>query len=161
MSNTVIRPDAFTSKEITSTGFALIAVTSAFAVTRIAIHLVAPKRLTAEDGLTFLAYVTNVAMCSLYISLAPIAERLTDVKAGKIKPYPGLKADGRFVSRRYFCTALLFWIVLWSIKFSCLLLYRKLLKGVRRVYTWAWWAIVIVCVGVSLPSFLRSHTHPP
>jgi hypothetical protein len=145
-----VRPDAFTATEITSTGYALIATTSAVAVARIGIHFAAPKRITLEDGIVFLAYVSNVAMCSLYISLAPVAARITDVKLGKMKPYPTLKQDGQFISRRYFVAPLLFWLILWSIKFSFLLLYKRLLAGVPKVYTWMWWGIIFVCVGVSI-----------
>ncbi|KAJ4299585.1 hypothetical protein N0V90_004831 [Kalmusia sp. IMI 367209] len=131
-----VRPDAFSETEITSTGYALIGVTSLFAIARLGIYWVAPRRPTIEDGLVFFAYISNIAMCSLYIALAPAAARLTNVKMGKLALYPSIREDGRFVSRRYFVAPLLFWLLLWSIKASFLLMYRKLLAGIPKVYTW-------------------------
>jgi hypothetical protein len=144
-----VRPDAFSDTQIISTGYVFIGITSAVAVARLAIYYVAPKRLMVEDGLVFFAYICNLAMCLMYISLAPGAQMLSSVKSGKIPPYPTLKADAKFVSRRYFAAPLLFWTLLWSIKFSFLLMYRKLLAGIPQVYTYAWWGIVSLCVAVS------------
>jgi hypothetical protein len=149
-----VRPDAFSDTQIISTGYVFIGITSTLAVARLAVYYVAPKRPMVEDCLVFFAYICNLAMCLMYISLAPGAQRLSSVKAGKIPPYPTLKADGKFVSRRYFAAPLLFWTLLWSIKFSFLLMYRRLLAGIPRIYTYAWWAIVCLCVAVSPTRFI-------
>lgn len=145
-----VRGDAFSDTQIMSTGFAFIGVTSFVALARLSIYFVAPRRPTVEDGLVFLAYISNIAMCSLYISLAPRAQQLSNVKAGKIPPYSTIKNDGKFISRRYFVAPLIFWLLLWSIKFSFLLMYRKLLAGIPRIYTHVWWSIVLFCVAVSI-----------
>jgi hypothetical protein len=110
---------------------------------------VAPRRPTAEDALVFFAYISNIAMCSLYISLAPKAQLLSDVKLGKIPPYPTVRDDGRYITRRYFAAPLLFWMLLWSIKFNFLLMYKKLLEGISTAYMYVWWFIVFVCLAVS------------
>ncbi|KAF1978806.1 hypothetical protein BU23DRAFT_448510 [Bimuria novae-zelandiae CBS 107.79] len=144
-----VRPDAFSDREIMSTAYALIGITSAFALARIAISFVTPRHLTLEDALVFFAYVENLAMCSLYISLAPGAQRLSNVKLGNATLYPTLQGDVRYISRRYFVAPLLFWMLLWSIKFSFLMLYRKLLQGISKIYTYIWWFIVVVCIAVS------------
>ena len=148
---TGVKSDAFTKTEIASTGYALIAITSFIAIGRIGTHFITPKRITFEDGFVCLAYICNVAMCSLYIALAPTAEKLMDVGSGKVAPYADMKKDIQLTARRYFVAPILFWVILWSIKFSFLLLYRKLLAGIPKVYTWTWWGIVLVCVGVSMP----------
>lgn len=58
----------------TSIGYALIAVTTAFAIARVAAHFVAPKKIDIEDGLVLLAFVTNVTLCSLNIAVAPVQD---------------------------------------------------------------------------------------
>lgn len=153
MSGAAAKPDAFSDHQIILTAYAFIGVTSAFALARIALHWLAPRRPTYEDGLVFFAWICDVAMCSLYISLARPAQRLSNFKQGLIPMYPTVREDGRYVSRLYFCAPLLFWMLLWSIKLSFLLLYRKLLDGLPMVYTYMWWFIVFMCVAVSVHRF--------
>lgn len=131
---------------IISIGYALIAVTSAFAIARIGAHFVAPKKISVEDGMVFLAFASNVAMCSVNIALAPIQDRMILVTLGLADVYPEIVDHGIFVSRCYFSTGLIFYIILWIVKFAFLLLYRKLLAGLPKVYTWVWWGIVALCV---------------
>jgi hypothetical protein len=76
-----VRPDAFSDTQIISTGYVFIGITSAVAVARLAIYYVAPKRLMVEDGLVFFAYICNLAMCLMYISLAPGAQTIPDVES--------------------------------------------------------------------------------
>lgn len=36
---------------------------------------------------------------------------------------------------------IVFWVVLWSVKFTLLLLFRKLLKDTGKWLYWCWWAV--------------------
>lgn len=49
----------------------------------------------------------------------------------------------------YLFTGLIFYPILWSVKFAFLLLHRKLLSGLAKISTWAWWGILALCVAVS------------
>lgn len=153
-------PNAFTDTEVISTGYALIAVVTLFAIARICLHFAAPRRITVEDCIVFLAYMTTVTMCALYISLARAEARLARVTSGKVKPGQTLPDDILIVARRHFVATMMFWTILWLIKFAFLLLYRKLLKGLPNIYTWIWWAIVIVTLGVRTHNICSEVSYP-
>lgn len=140
--------DAFTTVEVVATGYSMVAITSLLAVGRVAIHFIAPRPITAEDCIVMLAYAANIALCALYIALTPVAETIAKVQRFIIPPYPTMPDDIQFISRRYFMAFLLFWVILWMIKLSFMLLYRKLLVGIPKVYTWIWWGIIAVCLMV-------------
>lgn len=143
---------SFSPSDIFSTGCAMVAVTSAFAVARIATHFIAPRKITIEDGLVFLAYASNLTMCSLYIALSQKMTKINDMKAGKIIPYPEVRQDGTFIARCYFANLMIFFLILWTVKFAFLLLYRRLLSGLSKTFAKVWWSIFAICVATLIVS---------
>lgn len=149
-----VSEDAFTTLEVVATGYSMIAITSLVAIGRVAVHFIAPRPITAEDCIVMTTYAANLALCALYIALIPVAETIAKVGRGIMPQYATLPDDVKFVSRRYFMAFLLFWVILWMIKLSFMLLYRKLLVGIPKVYTWIWWGIIAACLLVSWLSAL-------
>lgn len=74
------------------------------------------------------------------------------VQEGKVPYYDGLLQDRLMLGRLYNPALIIFWVTLWSVKFSLLLLYRMIFNGLPVVYTKVWWSIVAFCIVESLTS---------
>ena len=138
-------------EQLQSCGYAMITITSAFALTRIGIRVYRPKALAAEDVLVFLAYASFMTMSALYIWISPTLYKLSEVTSGAAPPYPELMADGLLIIKAFFANTLLLWCILWLVKGSLMSLYRKLLST-QKIYNWAWWFITVFCLTVCHPN---------
>lgn len=136
-------------EQLQSCGYAMITLTSIFALARIGIRVWRPKALAVEDVLVFLAYASFMTMAALYTWTAPTLFKLTAVVAGQAPPYAELPADGLLIIKAFFTNTILLWVILWLVKGSLLALYWRLLST-KRIYIYLWWAIVVFCATVSL-----------
>lgn len=103
-----------------------------------------------------ISYVLFVAQCSLYVVIAPIQSRILDVQRGKEPYYEGLAKDALLLGRLYNPALWMFWILLWLIKGSFLMLYRQMVIRLPIFYERVWWAIVSFCILVSIK---QMYTH--
>jgi hypothetical protein len=85
-------------------------------------------------------------MRSLHRNVTLYAQRVNEVANGKLLPYDGLMHDQVVMAKMVFAAFCIFWMVLWPIKFSMLLLYRGLLIGVSKRYSIVWWSIAGMCL---------------
>lgn len=144
------KTNGFAQGTVLKVAYSMLGVTSCVVLARAGLELSRQKRLTASDALVYFSYACFATMCALYIALSPYMQRLYDVGNGVIPPYPGLAQDNVTMTKMVFAAPCMFWMTLWSVKFSLLLLYRRLLVGLQRRYTVIWWSIVGICVVVSL-----------
>ncbi|KAF1847684.1 uncharacterized protein K460DRAFT_62653 [Cucurbitaria berberidis CBS 394.84] len=56
----------------------------------------------------------------------------------------------------FFVNSMMLWFILWAVKFSFLVLYKKLMEGLRDVYIKLWWAVAVGCL-LSLVGAVTSH----
>jgi hypothetical protein len=111
--------------------------------------------LAIEDLFMFFAYLLSVAQCALYITSAPVTEKLNAVVSGTAPPYDGMLEDGRLVGELYLPALLFYWTLLWMVKVGLLVLYRKLIVSLPMIYIYIWWVFIVFCGLVSdLPSQL-------
>jgi hypothetical protein len=137
------RQNYITESHLLQTTYAMITLSSVFILARIVTtQLVRPKRFLPQDLIIYLAYILYLIMAFLYILVTPILFRLTAVGEKRLKPYPTLKDDHKFMVRVFFCNTLLFWCILWSVKLGFLMLYKKLMEGLHNVYIKLWWGVV-------------------
>jgi hypothetical protein len=137
------RQNYITESHLLQTTYAMITLSSVFILARIVTtQLVRPKRFLPQDLIIYLAYILYLIMAFLYILVTPILFRLTAVGEKRLKPYPTLKYDHKFMVRVFFCNTLLFWCILWSVKLGFLMLYKKLMEGLHNVYIKLWWGVV-------------------
>ena len=129
-------------------GYAMITITSIFALARIGIRIARPKALAVEDVLVFLAYASFVTMTTLYVWTAPTLFKLTAVVGGLAPPYAEMLHDGLLIIKAFFANTIFLWVILWLVKGSLLALYWRLLST-KRIYIWIWWGIVVFCATVS------------
>jgi len=141
--------NSFSQTTVLTVGYVAVSVVSVVMIARIVLLALRPKRFVAEDYCVFLAYAFFVSQCALYIAIAPLSDRVVAVQEGRAPYYPELIDEGFLLGRLYFPALIIFWIILWLVKFSLLFLYRKLLVGVPSVYNKIWWFIVVFCAIVS------------
>lgn len=145
-----VRQNYITEDHLLNTTYAMMTLASVFILARIVTtQLVRPKRWMPQDAVLYLAYLMFVTMAAFYIVVTPMLFRLTAVGEKRLKPYPTLKDEHQFMVRVFFVNSMLLWFILWSVKFSFLMLYKKLLEGLHDVYIKLWWAVVVFCFLVS------------
>ncbi|CAO2647058.1 Nn.00g079800.m01.CDS01 [Neocucurbitaria sp. VM-36] len=138
------RQNYITEDHLLNTTYAMLTLTTVFVLARIVTtQLVRSKRWILQDAFVYLAFVLYIIMAVLYILVTPILFRLTAVGEKRLKPYPNLKDEHKFMVRVFFVNSMMLWFILWSIKFSFLVLYNKLMKGLRDMYYKLWCAVSV------------------
>jgi magnesium-transporting ATPase (P-type) len=143
------KTNGFAQGTVLKVAYSMLGLTSAVVLARIGLNIIKPRRLTASDYFVFIAFATYLTMCALYIAVSPYMQKVYAVMNGEMQPYPGLPHDGVLMAKVIFTAFCMFWMVLWCIKLSLLLLYRRLLHGISRRYTVVWWCIAGICLVVS------------
>ncbi|KAL6705710.1 hypothetical protein ACN47E_006499 [Coniothyrium glycines] len=140
------RTNGFAQGVVLKVTYSMLSLTSSVMLARVGLNFFRPKRLTASDGFIFIAFAFYVTMCGLYIAVSPYMQRVYGVVNGTIAPYARLEHDRLMMARLILIAFCMFWMTLWSVKISLLLLYRRLLVGMPRRYTIIWWSIVTICL---------------
>jgi hypothetical protein len=140
------KTNGFAQGTVLKVAYSMLGLTSSVILARVGLNILKPKRLTASDYFVFIAFVLYVIKCALYIVVSPYMQRVYAVANGELPPYDGLVHDQVIMAKMVFAAFCIFWMVLWSIKFSLLLLYRGLLIGVSKRYTIVWWSIAGLCL---------------
>ncbi|KAF2201916.1 hypothetical protein GQ43DRAFT_337939, partial [Delitschia confertaspora ATCC 74209] len=151
-----------TESQLLSTSYAMIGLTSTVALFRIGIQIARRKSARMEDYLILLAYILFLVLSAMYIIVTPALYRMTGATTGHAPLYPTLMDDALFVIQVFFTTSMLFWCVLWTVKFSLLALYRRLTIGLHNSYTTVWWGIfgfcVLTLIGCIISNFTSCHS---
>ncbi|OJD19057.1 hypothetical protein AJ78_00929 [Emergomyces pasteurianus Ep9510] len=133
-----------TESQVKATGYVMIALTSVFFVGRFGLRFWKSVGFQLEDLFVVLSWLSFLAMTILYLIVLPRLYRLTAFLAdGKI--YDEFMDDALFIKKIFFTTTLLLWVSLWSVKFSLLVLYRRLLSRLKTEIR-LWWAVLIFTV---------------
>jgi hypothetical protein len=135
------------------TGYVMVAITAAFVFARVGIQVGRRKKMEVPDYLLYTAFLFYVAVCGLYLYMAPRLFRFNEVMSGKAEPWSTMQRDVLILYNSLFVNTLLFWTCLWCAKLSLLVLYRKLMTGLPYVYIRVWWGVVAFCVLVSMVYF--------
>jgi hypothetical protein len=143
------KTNGFAQGTVPKVAYSMLGLTSSVMLARLGLNILKPKRLTASDYLVFIAFGLYVTKCALYISVLPYMQRVYAVANGDLPPYDGLRQDRVIMAKMIFAAFCMFWIMLWSIKSSLLLLHRRLLVGIACRYTAVWWSITGICLVVS------------
>jgi hypothetical protein len=96
----------------------------------------------AEDYICWFGLTCFVTMCSLYLTILAPLYTSQAVAAGLIPPPANILDQVRFLMGRFYAIQLLFWLTLWSVKFSLLFMFRRLVIGLPT-YGKIWMGIVI------------------
>ncbi|KAK8863409.1 UV-endonuclease UvdE-domain-containing protein [Apiospora arundinis] len=100
-------------------------------------------------------YVLFMIVSGVYVGSTELFFRINDTFEGRAGPYPGIADDKFSMKKILLFTSPGLWFTLWSIKFSLLALYKRLLIQVP-LYTRLWWGVVVFSV-LSLAASLAMH----
>ncbi|KAK2810242.1 hypothetical protein FQN50_003212 [Emmonsiellopsis sp. PD_5] len=131
-----------TESQVKSTGYVMIALASAFLLTRFGVRFSKSRGLIWEDLFVVLSWLSFLAMSILYIIVIPAVYRVSGVMSGTSPLYATMEKDALSMKKIFFATTLLLWVSLWSVKLSLLVLYRRLLAGLPTEIR-LWWGILI------------------
>jgi hypothetical protein len=140
-----LRQTPITKDEILRIDYAMMVLVSVFIFARVVFQAARRKNLELQDYFIYLAYAFYLSLCILYIIVTPILFRIQDVAAGLLPMPSDFLSTAGYTSRLIFSAQMCFYACLWSVKFSLLCLYRKLLVGLPQIYIRIWWAIVVIC----------------
>jgi hypothetical protein len=121
-----------TADTLRATGIAMVIVASLFMAARCTARWYRVWRFQIED-----------------LFIIPPLYRVTAFSDGIIPAYPTILSDSLIIIKVFFTDSMLLWFTLWSVKFSLLFLYRRLMVGLPKHRRW-WWAVFAFCVVVSL-----------
>lgn len=138
--------NAFAQGTVLQVAYAMLALTSVVVVSRVAVQVHKMKNLSIPDYFVFFGFISHVIMCALYISASPYMKRVYDVINGKSPPYPELPEDSKVMTKMIFAAPCMFWMTLWAIKLSLMFLYRRLLVGIKKIYTIIWWILLALVI---------------
>lgn len=131
----------------------MIAIGTAFTLTRFVIRAVKRRFWLIEDCVVILAWACFIALCAGYIKVTDAVYRIAAVGTGEMAPYPTLEDDVHFLLVVFFPNTLLLWCCLWLVKWSLLLNCRRLVER-QHGYVVVWWCIVGFCIVYGSPYFL-------
>ena len=134
-----------TETSVRATGISMIILTSLIAGIRILLAIDQQRRFSWDDGWLLAAYIFFLAISILYIVAAHTMFKLTKVANGDLALYPTVADDGLFIQKVFFVTTSGLWFCLWSVKFSLMAVYKRLMKNLPHKIR-LWWAVVIFCV---------------
>jgi len=138
------RQNYITEDHLLQTCYAMLTLSTVFVLARFfTTTVVRRKRWLPQDAFVYLAYTLYLVMTIMYIIVTPILFRLTAVGEKRLKPYATLKDDHKLMVKIFFVNTLLFWCILWTVKMSFLVLYKRLIEGLHNVYIKLWWAVVV------------------
>lgn len=126
----------------------MLVITSLFAVARLTVSILRPKKFSWEDGFLLAAYVFFLVLAIVYTILVPLLFKLNALAAGELEPYEGVMDDILFLQKMFFVATPALWLTLWSVKLSLMSLYKRLMTGIK-LYERMWWVVIVLCVLVS------------
>jgi hypothetical protein len=86
--------NSFSQKTVLTVGYIAVSVVSAVMVARIILGVLRPRRLASEDYCVFVASAFFVSQCALYITIAPVSDRVMAVQEGRAPYYSGTDSGG-------------------------------------------------------------------
>lgn len=109
-----------------------------------------------EDLAMYVALVAFISQCALYLAAMPTLYNALAVQAGQMAPYASLQTDLVAMLKEFLAVLIFFWLTLWAVKCSLLLMFKKLTVGLP-LYERAWWAVmgivILTFIGAVISNF--------
>lgn len=144
----IMSSTGLTETTLRATGISLMITVTIILCARTVLRVERNPRFSWEDIWLVLAWLFFMAVSGVYVSKTGLMFRLLAVQEGRANPYPSLAQDALDVQKTFFFTSPGLWLTLWSVKFSLLAFYKKLLVNVP-LYVRMWWAVLVYCISVS------------
>ncbi|KAH8731846.1 hypothetical protein GQ44DRAFT_603720 [Phaeosphaeriaceae sp. PMI808] len=155
-SQTPLPKTPITRGELVGTIAAMLALTTIFVFSRVAVQISRRKSFELQDFSIYFAYIIYIALWSVYLAVIPPMFRVYAVIGREIPPYKELIQDAAMMLRLLTAGQMCFYSMLFAVKISLLSLYRKLLAGLPSIYHKIWWGTLVFCVVAWIGSVLSS-----
>ena len=114
-----------------------------------------------EDIAIYIALSAFVIQCALYMAAMPTLYNALEVEAGRMAPYASLPADLVAMLKEFLAVLIFFWLTLWAVKCSLLLMFKRLTVGLP-FYERLWWCVmvfvILTFIGTVISDFTSCHS---
>jgi hypothetical protein len=138
-----------TESTLRGTAIGLMVVTSAIFGARVILRNDQKRQIRWDEVWLLVGYLLFMAVTGVYINKTSLLFRLLAVQEGRMDLYPTIGDDALNAQKTFFFTSPGLWVTLWSIKFSLLAFYKKLMVNVK-LYLTLWWVVLGYCVAVRI-----------
>ncbi|KAF2170535.1 hypothetical protein M409DRAFT_64236 [Zasmidium cellare ATCC 36951] len=133
--------EAFVAKEVLEAFCILgIVVTSVVGALRAYVRIAKQGRLHEDDLALFFGLALYITLCALYIADIPYLYSVMGWLSGHTQLSQKIVADYTQMMRYNYAVTMFFWAVLWSVKISLLLFFRRVILNTNFIR--AWWVIL-------------------
>lgn len=101
-------------------------------------------RLHEDDFALFFGLATYITLCALYLADIPYLYSVMEWLSGHRALSPEVVADYTQMMKYNWAVTLFFWAVLWSVKISLLLFFRRVILNTNFIR--AWWVILVFTI---------------
>lgn len=150
--------DGLTETTLRGTAIGLMVVTTAMVLARAILRSDQKKLIQWDEIWLMVGYLLFMAVSGVYINKTSLLFRLLAVQEGRLDPYPNIGEDAFNAQKTFFFTSPGLWLTLWSIKFSLLAFYKRIMVGVK-LYLALWWVVLGYCVLVSILKPFYCHSN--
>lgn len=114
-----------------------------------------------EDIAMYVALSAFIIQCSLYMVAMPTLYNALAIEAGKMAPYASLSKDLVPMLKMFLSVLIFFWLTLWAVKCSLLLMFKRLTVGLP-VFIRLWWCVmaivILTFIGAVVSDFMSCHS---
>ncbi|KAI8938476.1 hypothetical protein NX059_004368 [Plenodomus lindquistii] len=136
---------ALTETTLQGAGIGLMVWTTLIIGARLILRSEKKARIQWDEFWLLAAYFLFVSITGVYVRQTKLMFRLLAVQEGLLAPYEGIADDAFFAQKMFFFTSPGLWLTLWSVKFSLLAFYRRIMVNVWS-YIRLWWIVVAYCI---------------
>jgi hypothetical protein len=134
-----------TENTLRGTGIGLMVVTTMVVCTRAVLRIDKKTQVLWDEIWLIVGYLFFMVVTGVYVNKTDLMFRLMAVEEGRLKPYPSISEDVLNAKKIFFFTSMGLWLTLWSIKFSLMAFYKRLIVVVQP-YLALWWIVLGYCV---------------
>lgn len=121
-----------------------IVVTSVVGALRAYVRIAKQGRLHSDDFALFFGLALYITLCALYIADIPYLYSVMEWLSGKTQLSPKIVADYTQMMKYNYAVTMFFWAVLWCVKISLLLFFRRVI--LRTNFIKVWWVILVFTI---------------
>ncbi|KAK4496855.1 hypothetical protein PRZ48_011304 [Zasmidium cellare] len=121
-----------------------IVVTSVVGALRAYVRIAKQGRLHEDDFALFFGLALYITLCALYMADIPYLYSVMGWLSGHTEFSQKIVADYTQMMRFNFAVTMFFWAVLWSVKISLLLFFRRVILNTNFIR--AWWVIMMFTI---------------
>ncbi len=140
---------AISTEDLVRTNAVMFALASLFVLSIAWLHISKRKPCELSEIVLYFGYIIYVVFWSCYMAAIPLISKMLLVATGEMLPYQGFFADIKVQIALIAAGQVFYLTVLFLVKLSFLMLYRKLVVGLPGLLMYIWWGIVGLVVVVS------------